>query len=295
MKKLKATALITVLVVLTAMLMSCNIADDEVAGVLSEAISAAESAGYSAAFSFTHSVLELYPGKQYQKYHEEAYSTDRSLYLYSDDPEENRALGAARTNWDDEDSTEWLATVYNYNINCTGGEYSGTATVTRPAERNSMGEALGEPATEDYSDIGYLRYLYNRVLDTGSAELNITYQGVIRPGKRIIRVNIESILLLDGTNAEMNADGSWVSADGTVVKDAGAEDYNWTAGAGIDKVVIERVDFTIRDGKVTGIEVYNEHISYRDADQRDYLRGGRIYTTQKAMITETEQATISLT
>lgn len=294
MKYVKIVAVVLVIVFIAALTVSCNIKDDEVVGVLSSAIEKAEADGFSAKFDFTHKILTLYTEKQYNKYYEEAYSTDRSLYLYSEDPEENRKLGASRTNWDDEDSTEWLATVYSYDISCSGGTYVGSATVTTPAESNALGEALGDPAVSAYDDLSFLSDLFEHALSVNDPETYVTYQGVKRPGQQIIRVNVVSVLMKDGTYAAFSSDGTAKTADGTVVKQAGVEDYNWKSGCGIEKVIIERIDFTIKKDKVTGIEIYSEHISYRECDQRDYLKAGRIYTSEKAMITETQQALITL-
>lgn len=294
MKYVKIVAAVLVIVFIAVLTVSCNIKDDEVVGVLRSAIEKAEADGFSAKFDFTHKILTLYTEKQYNKYYEEAYSTDRSLYLFSDDPEENRRLGASRTNWDDEDSTEWLGTVYSYDIVCAGGNYTGSATVTVPAERNALGEALGEPTVSAYDDLSFLSDLFEHVLSVDDPETYVTYQGVKRTGKQIIRVNVVSVLMKDGTYAAFSSDGTAKSADGTVVKEASVEDYNWKAGCGIEKVVIERIDFTLKNNKVTGIEIHSEHISYRECDQRDYLKAGRIYTTEKAMITETQQALITI-
>ena len=261
MKYAKIVAAVLVIVVIAALTVSCNIKDDEVVGVLRSAIEKAEADGFSAKFDFTHKILTLYTEKQYNKYYEEAYSTERSLYLYSDDPEENRKQGASRTNWADEDSTEWLSTVY------------------------SLGEAQGDPIVSAYEDLGYLGNLFDHALSVEDPVTYITYQGVKRPGKQIVRVNIVYVLMKDGTYADFSSDGTAKTADGTVVKQAGVEDYNWKAGCGIEKVVIERIDFTIKKN--------SEHISYRKCDQRDYLKAGRIYTTEKAMITETQQTIIA--
>ena len=57
-------------------------------------------------------------------------------------------------------------------------------------------------------------------------------------------------------------------------------------------VEIDRIDFTIKDGAVSEIELYNEHIAYLPVDQRNYLEGGKIYTVEKAVIKEKEEATI---
>ncbi len=293
MKYAKIVAAVLVIVVIAALTVSCNIKDDKVVDVLRSAIEKAETDGFSAKFDFTHKILTLYTEKQYNKYYEEAYSTERSLYLYSDDPEENRKQGASRTNWADEDSTEWLSTVYSYDISCSAGNYTGSATVTAPAERNALGEAQGDPIVSAYEDLGYLGNLFDHALSVEDPATYITYQGVKRPGKQIVRVNIVYVLMKDGTYADFSSDGTAKTADGTVVKQAGVEDYNWKAGCGIEKVVIERIDFTIKKNKVTGIEVYSEHISYRKCDQRDYLKAGRIYTTEKAMITETQQTIIA--
>ena len=59
----------------------------------------------------------------------------------------------------------------------------------------------------------------------------------------------------DGTYADFSSDGTAKTADGTVVKQAGVEDYNWKAGCGIEKVVIERIDFTIKKNKRTRLPV----------------------------------------
>ena len=115
----------------------------------------------------------------------------------------------------------------------------------------------------------------------------------MRLGMDIIRVNIESVLMKSGEWATFAEDGSARLADGTVVKEAGAEDYNWTAGGGIEKVEMDRIDYTITDGAVSEIELYNEHIYYLPADQRNYLEGGRIYTVDKAIIKEKESTTIT--
>lgn len=56
---------------------------------------------------------------------------------------------------------------------------------------------------------------------------------------------------------------------------------------------MDRIDYTITDGAVSEIELYNEHIYYLPADQRNYLEGGRIYTVDKAIIKEKDSTIIT--
>ncbi len=278
-KSLKISVVVIIILSALVALQACNIPDDEVQTELKNAIDKTIENGFDIDFEYSHEVLELYSEKQYQK------------YLNEDDGE------ATRTNWNDEESTEWLNTEYAFSLHTTDGVIGGTFTKTTPAARDEMGKKVGQDTitTGNYADDGFggfLDYWFSRSLGSEAAH-KVTYQGIVRLGMDIIRVNIESVLMKSGEWATFAEDGSARLADGTVVKEAGAEDYNWTAGGGIEKVEMDRIDYTITDGAVSEIELYNEHIYYLPADQRNYLEGGRIYTVDKAIIKEKESTTIT--
>lgn len=279
MKALKIAVVSVIVLTAVFALTACNIPDDEVETELREAIQKTKENGFDIEFTYNHEVLELYSGKQLEK------------YLKEDDGDPNR------TNWNDEESTEWVNTAYKYSVKTEDGSITGEVKITAPAEKNEMGEPIGSDSveTKTYAEDGFaggfLDYWFVRSLGEESTH-RVTYQGVVRFGRDIIRVNIESILMKSGEYATYASDGSWNLSDGTVVKAANAEDYNWTAAGGIEMVEIDRIDFTIKDGAVSEIELYNEHIAYLPVDQRNYLEGGKIYTVEKAVIKEKEEATI---
>lgn len=279
-KALKIFVAVAIILAALFAMQGCNIADDEVQTELEESIKATLDKGFDISFEYYHEVLDLYTEKQHQN------------YLEKDDGD------PMRTNWNDEDSTEWLKTKYVYDLNAADGVIGGTYEVTIPSPRDEMGKKTGQETVTsgNYAEDpfgGFLDHWFDRALGKDGDAYNITYQGVVRFGMDIIRVNIESVKMKSGEMAMFASDGSAKLADGTVVKNAGAEDYNWTAGGGIEKVEIDRIDFTIKDGAVSEIELYNEHIYYLPADQRNYLEGGRIYTVEKAIIKEKEKTIIT--
>lgn len=270
----------------------CNVKAGEEAGMVADAVNATKAAGFNIKFDVEVSTLVLYPGKQLAKYTKEADEAKKTPYCFSDDPVVNREMGINRTNWEDEDSTEWVTYTYTYELGYTDG-YGGSATVKIPQKKDPVsGEVIegSTETTEAYSDLGWLESIF--VSSVSSTEyLYVEYTGVKRIGKSIIRAEITRILLDDGSYAVVQQDGTFVKADGTVLKKAGSEEYAFDKG--IEELIIDRVDYTVSDGRLESIEFYSETIGYKECDQRNYLKSGRIYTAYKAMIVGRTHAIIN--
>ena len=162
-KSLKISVVVIIILSALVALQACNIPDDEVQTELKNAIDKTIENGFDIDFEYSHEVLELYSEKQYQK------------YLNEDDGE------ATRTNWNDEESTEWLNTEYAFSLHTTDGVIGGTFTKTTPAARDEMGKQVGQDTitTGNYADDGFggfLDYWFSRSLGSEGAH-KVTYQG----------------------------------------------------------------------------------------------------------------------
>ena len=291
-KYVKLVAIILLTLSVAGALCACNVKAGEEAGIVSEAIADTKAAGFNLKFDVEVSTLVLYPGKQLEKYTKEADEAKKTPYCFSDDPEVNREMGINRTNWEDEDSTEWVTYTYSYELGYSNG-YGGSATVKIPQQKDPVSGEVVEGSvetTEAYPDLGWLESIF--VSSVAPTEYSyVEYTGVKRIGKSIIRAEITRILLDDGSYAVVQQDGTFIKADGTVLKKAGSEEYAFDKG--IEKLIIDRVDYTVSDGKLESIEFYSETIGYKECDQRNYLKSGRIYTVNKAMIVGRTHAIIN--
>ena len=291
-KRFKLVAIILVALTVAGVLAGCNVKAGQEAGIISDAVAATKAAGFNVKFDVEVSTLVLYPGKQLEKYTKEADEAKKTPYCFSDDPVVNREMGINRTNWEDEDSTEWVTYTYSYVLVYSGG-YGGSANLKKPQEKDPVsGEAVegSTETTEPYGDLSWLEDVF--AFSVASTDTSyVEYTGVKRIGKSIIRAEITRILLDDGSYAVVQQDGTFVKADGTVLKKAGSEEYAFTEG--IEQLVIDRVDYTVSDGKIESIEFYSETIGYKECDQRNYLKSGRIYTAYKAMIVGRTHAIIN--
>ena len=292
-KYTKFVAIVLVALTAAGVLAGCNVKAGQEAGMISDAIAETKAAGFTAKFEVESSTLVLYPGKQLAKYTKEADEAKKTPYCFSDDPVVNREMGINRTNWEDEDSTEWVTYVYGYDLGYSG-DYTGSATLKKPAEKDPSSGEVVEGSTETTEPYGYLNWLEDVfVLSVAPTDTSyVEYTGVKRIGKSIIRAEITRILLDDGSYAVVQQDGTFVKADGTVLKKSGSEEYAFEEG--IESLLIDRVDYTISDGKIESIEFYSETIGYKECDQRNYLKSGRIYTAYKAMIVGRTHAIINL-
>lgn len=291
-KMLKLVAITLLAAFVVGISAGCNVKAGEEAGMVADAVNATKAAGFNIKFDVEVSTLVLYPGKQLEKYTKEADEAEKTPYCFSDDPVLNREMGINRTNWEDEDSTEWVTYTYTYELGYSDG-YGGSATVKIPQKKDPVsGEVIegSTETTEAYSDLGWLESIF--VSSVSSAENSyVEYTGVKRIGKSIIRAEITRILLDDGSYAVVQQDGTFIKADGTVLKKAGSEEYAFDKG--IDALIIDRVDYTVSDGKLESIEFYSETVGYKEFDQRNYLKSGRIYTVYKAMIVGRTHAIIN--
>lgn len=291
-KMLKLVAITLLAAFVVGISAGCNVKAGEEAGMVADAVNATKAAGFNIKFDVEVSTLVLYPGKQLEKYTKEADEAKKTPYCFSDDPVLNREMGINRTNWEDEDSTEWVTYTYTYELGYSDG-YGGSATVKIPQKKDPVsGEVIegSTETTEAYSDLGWLESIF--VSSVSSAENSyVEYTGVKRIGKSIIRAEITRILLDDGSYAVVQQDGTFIKADGTVLKKAGSEEYAFDKG--IDALIIDRVDYTVSDGKLESIEFYSETVGYKECDQRNYLKSGRIYTVYKAMIVGRTHAIIN--
>lgn len=291
-KMLKLVAITLLAAFVVGISAGCNVKAGEEAGMVADAVAATKAAGFNIKFDVEVSTLVLYPGKQLEKYTKEADEAKKTPYCFSDDPVLNREMGINRTNWEDEDSTEWVTYTYTYELGYSDG-YGGSATVKIPQKKDPVsGEVIegSTETTEAYSDLGWLESIF--VSSVSSAENSyVEYTGVKRIGKSIIRAEITRILLDDGSYAVVQQDGTFIKADGTVLKKAGSEEYAFDKG--IDALIIDRVDYTVSDGKLESIEFYSETVGYKECDQRNYLKSGRIYTVYKAMIVGRTHAIIN--
>ncbi|MCC8023472.1 MAG: hypothetical protein LIO46_06835 [Clostridiales bacterium] len=293
------------MVAMTAVtLTGCNISEEDVPDTLRAAIENTRADGYEVYFELDTRELVLYPEMQLAKYQEEADSGTR--YDFSEDEDINYEMGVNRTNWNDGDSTEWVETQQQYTISFDKdtGIYNTKLSILHPPQKNAQtGEVEEDAYTEELTEsvesiesdsINYLEQLfasYSAVEEM--ATFNV--QGVKRIGQDIIRVETETINLTNGEIGIYDEDLDNYVIPGTQTTLVGVDSHEWEDEDGniqIDNVVIGRMDFTIKDGKITNIEMYYETIHYLEVDQRNYTRGGRIYTKQEAMIAKTEQCVI---
>lgn len=283
-------------IILCISLAGCNGNKTEVYQKLNQAVLATCSVNaYSASFTVTSRSLVLYSEKQ-KASQKQRYDNGDTAFCFSDDPVINYNKAVNRTNWEDADNTEWVETQYRYQIKWENKLYVTRQEIMYPPEKDSLtGETLAPASTVLYNettetvDESSINLLATVLADYQKDDIggNTECKSVRWFSKEIIRIETEKVLLFGGGEAVFDEeDNSYKDNEGIMIKNNEGV-YNWTVNGEeiIDRIVTERIDFTLKSGKVQEIEYYSEEIRYLDCDKRNYAKGGKISTDKKAILT----------